>query len=72
MGDGTCENSRFSCDLQVNAARLSHFLDAKTFLTIFNKIAIQGAPQMAVDKGAISLSRVNSYYSKCRSAVAQW
>ena len=30
----------------------------------FNKIAIQGAPQMAVDKEAISLSRVYSYYSK--------
>ena len=27
-------------------------------LTRFNKIAIQGAPQMAVDKEAISLSRV--------------
>ena len=34
-------------------------------LTKFNKIAIQGAPQMAVDKEAISLSRVYSYYSKC-------
>ena len=33
-------------------------------LTRFNKIAIQGAPQMAVDKEAISLSRVYSYYSK--------
>ena len=28
----------------------------------FNKIAIQGVPQMAVDKEAISLSRVYSYY----------
>ena len=27
------------------------------FLTRFNKIAIQGTPQMAVDKEAISLSR---------------
>ena len=34
-------------------------------LTRFNKIAIQGAPQMAVDKEAISLSRVYSYYPKC-------
>ena len=34
-------------------------------LTRFNKIAIQGAPQMAVDKEAISLSRIYSYYSKC-------
>ena len=33
-------------------------------LTRFNKIATQGAPQMAVDKEAISLSRVYSYYSK--------
>ena len=30
-----------------------------------NKIAIQGEPQMAVDKEAIRLSRVYSYYSKC-------
>ena len=33
--------------------------------TRFNKIAIQGTPHMAVDKEAISLSRVYSYYSKC-------
>ena len=33
-------------------------------LTRFNKIATQGAPQMAVDKDANSLSRVYSYYSK--------
>ena len=33
-------------------------------LTIFNKIATQGAPQMAVDKEADSLSRVYFYYSK--------
>ena len=33
-------------------------------LTRFNKIATQGAPQMAVDKEAKSLSRVYSYYSK--------
>ena len=37
----------------------------RKFLTRFNKIAIQGAPQMAVDKEAISLSRVYSHYSKC-------
>ena len=37
-----------------------------TILTIFNKIAIKGTPQMAVDKEAIiCLSRVYSYYSKC-------
>ena len=35
------------------------------FLTRFNKIAIQGTPQMAVDKEAICLSRVYSYYPKC-------
>ena len=32
--------------------------------TRFNKIATHGAPQMAVDKEANSLSRVYSYYSK--------
>ena len=36
-----------------------------TDLTRFNKIAIQGTPQMAVDKEAICLSRVYSYYPKC-------
>ena len=37
-----------------------------TFLTIFNKIAIPGTPQMAVDKEAlICLSRVYSYNFKC-------
>ena len=35
-----------------------------TDLTRFNKIATQGAPQMAVDRDANSLSRVYSYYSK--------
>ena len=36
-------------------------------LTRFNKIAIQGTPQMAVDKEAlICLSRVYSYYFKDR------
>ena len=35
-----------------------------SFLTRFNKIATQGAPQMAVDEEANSLSRVYSYYSK--------
>ena len=34
------------------------------YLTRFNKIATQGAPQMAVDKEANCLSRVYSYYSK--------
>ena len=38
---------------------------ASRFLTRFNKIAIQGTPQMAVDKEAICLSRVYSYYPKC-------
>ncbi len=39
-------------------------LDNIDVLTRFNKIATQGAPQMAVDKEANSLSRVYSYYSK--------
>ena len=37
----------------------------RQYLTRFNKIVIQGASQMAVDKEAISLSRVYSHYSKC-------
>ena len=36
-----------------------------TFNKRFNKSAIQGTPQMAVDKEAICLSRVYSYYPKC-------
>ena len=40
------------------------WVDMSLDLTRFNKIAIQGAPQMAVDKESISLSRVYSYYSK--------
>ena len=42
----------------------SRLLHSQGFLTRFNKIATQGAPQMAVDKEANSLSRVYSYYSK--------
>ena len=39
-------------------------------LTRFNKIAIQGTPQMAVDKEAlICLSRVYSYYFKCNFSL---
>ena len=38
-------------------------------LTRLNKIAIQGAPQMTVDKEAISLSRVYSYYSNLSVTV---
>ena len=38
--------------------------EIKQDLTRLNKIATQGAPQMAVDKEANSLSRVYSYYSK--------
>ena len=37
----------------------------RIYLTRFNKIAIQGTHQMAVDKEAISLSRVYSYDFKC-------
>ena len=42
----------------------SQEIAVKIYLTRFNKIATQGAPQMAVDKEANSLSRVYSYYSK--------
>ena len=41
------------------------YVSVTMFLTRFNKIAIQGTPQMAVDKEAICLSRVYSYYPKC-------
>ena len=41
------------------------------YLTRFNKIATQGAPQMAVDKEANSLSRVYSYYSKFNILVSR-
>ena len=41
-----------------------HYRCDAHLLTRFNKIATQGAPQMAVDKEANSLSRVYSYYSK--------
>ena len=40
-------------------------LHPSSCLTRFNKIAIQGTPQMAVDNEAICLSRVCSYYPKC-------
>ena len=40
-------------------------LSLLTRTRFFNKIAIQGTPQMAVDKEAICLSRVYSYYPKC-------
>ena len=40
-------------------------MDVYLDLTTFNKIAIQGTPQMAVDKEAICLSRVYSNYYKC-------
>ncbi len=46
-----------------------HTADTTDDLTRFNKIAIKGAPQMAVDKEAISLSRVYSYYSKCNLSL---
>ena len=34
-------------------------------LTRFNKIAVQAIAQMAADKEAVGLSRVNMYKSKC-------
>ena len=36
-----------------------------TCLTRFNKIAIQGTPQMTADKEGISVSSMYSYHSKC-------
>ena len=49
----------FACSIERRVRMLP-----RNFLTRFNKIATQGAPQMAVDKEANSLSRVYSYYSK--------
>ena len=59
-------------DLHVRGARPRFMVRYQLimFLFRFNKIAIQGAPQMAVDKEAISLSRVYSYYSKCLSHLS--
>ena len=39
--------------------------DSSQYLTRFNNIVIEGTPQTAADKEAISLSRVKSYHSKC-------
>ena len=45
---------------------VNHTQGPQVDLTRFNKIAIQGTPQIAVDNEAlICLSRVYSYYSKC-------
>ncbi len=49
---------------EVGYALLPSIQVPPNLLTRFNKIATQGAPQMAVDKEANSLSRVYSYYSK--------
>ena len=52
------------CGSLASTVRDSENDDDAFVLTRFNKIATQGAPQMAVDKEANSLSRVYSYYSK--------
>ena len=59
------EHPQDSCRLvKQRVDDLSTSSSSDGFLTRFNKIATQGAPQMAVDKEANSLSRVYSYYSK--------
>ena len=62
IGGGSRKFSKKLVDLTRNDPAA---LSDNNNLTRFNKIAIQGAPQMAVDKEAISLYRVYSYYSKC-------
>ena len=51
-------------EIRLDHRRTQGFLMAEKLNMHFNKIAIQGAHQMAVDKEANSLSRVYSYYSK--------
>ena len=52
-------------DITICLGTVSKAFSRSTRFNKIYKIAIQGAPQMAVDKEAISLSRVYSYYSKC-------
>ena len=62
---GVTINTNMTCSEQcrIAASQGNHIL---LFVNRFNKIAIQGTPQMAVDKEAIiCLSRVHSYYCKC-------
>ena len=76
--NNACDNTQTAEDLSnVRAGRASSqnpvttlrgaYFTLRDFsnLTRFNKIAIHGTPQMAVDKEAICLSRVYSYYPKC-------
>ena len=66
--DALCRNFSFAVLYKSNqwvTALWHRTLPAGNDLARFNKIAIHGAPQMAVDKEAICLSRVYSYYSKC-------
>ena len=51
--------------IQKRATKLIPGLRYLRFNKRFNKLAIQGTHQMAVDKEAICLSRVYSYYPKC-------
>ena len=68
----SCDTGKFRHETSVITTKsneLPQFRDVRWLaplcdLTRFNKIATQGAPQMAVDKEANSLSRVYSYYSK--------
>ena len=58
-------NGQINRECHTNLLTLARCVDnVVSNLTRFNKIATQGAPQMAVDKEANSLSRVYSYYSK--------
>ena len=50
--------------LDHNFNKKKRYIGWVTYITRFKKIAIQRTPQKAVDKEAISLSRVYSYYSK--------
>ena len=61
MRDTWTNSLRVQCLLNYVTQPMAHI---DFFKQDFNKIAIQGTPQMAVDKEAICLSRVYSYYPK--------
>ena len=58
-------NVEAACSLEPLSPSLNFQVVVFVVEWFFNKITIQGTPQMAADKEAISLSRVYSCYSNC-------